>query len=192
MVFPVGQVSYAPAARAVADTVRDLHELSQVRAVVADAIQRRRVQVWQLAEELAAGPARGASCFRAVLAEIAEGVRSVAEADLRALIKHEGLPVPMYNARLFVGETFVATPDAWWPGACVAGEVESREWHLAPRDWERTLARDARMSAFGIVVLHFPPRRLRTEPRKVAAEIRSALDAGRDRSGHGIRALPAR
>jgi hypothetical protein len=98
----------------------------------------------------------------------------------------------MYNARLFVAETFIATPDAWWPGACVAGEVESREWHLAPRDWERTLARDARMSAFGIVVLHFPPRRLRTEPRKVAAEIRSALDAGHDRSGHGIRALPAR
>ena len=23
---------------------------------------------------------------------------------------------------------------AWWPGACVAAEVESREWHLAPRD----------------------------------------------------------
>ena len=72
----------------------------------------------------------------------------------------------------------------------MACEVESREWHLAPGDWERTLARDARMSAFGIVVLHFPPRRLRTEPRAVAAEIRSALAAGRDRSGHGIKSLP--
>ena len=73
MAFPVGEVSYVPAARAVADTVRDLHELSEVRAVVADAVQRRRVQVWHLAEELAAGPARGASCFRTVLAEIGEG-----------------------------------------------------------------------------------------------------------------------
>ncbi len=190
MAFPVGEVSYVPAARAVADTVRDLHELSEVRAVVADAVQRRRVQVWHLAEELAAGPARGASCFRTVLAEIADGVRSVAEADLRTLIKHEGLPVPMYNPRLFVGPTFIGAPDAWWPEACVACEVESREWHLAPGDWERTLARDARMSAFGIVVLHFPPRRLRTEPRAMAAEIRSALAAGRDRWAHGIKALP--
>lgn len=37
----------------------------------------------------------------------------------------------------------------------------------------------------------FPPRKLRTEPRKVAAEIRSALDAGRNRAGHSIRALPS-
>ena len=120
-----------------------------------------------------------------------DGVRSVAEADLRTLIAGEGLPVPLYNPRLFAGATFIATPDAWWPEACVACEVESREWHLLPADWERTLARDARMSAFGIVVRHLPPRRLRTEPRKVAAEIRSALEAGRDRSGHGIRALAA-
>ena len=73
----------------------------------------------------------------------------------------------------------------------MACEIESREWHLAPGDWERTLARDARMSALGIVVLHFPPRRLRTESRAAAAEIRSALAAGRDRSGHGIKALPS-
>jgi hypothetical protein len=188
---PVGEVSYVPAARAVADTVRDLHELCEVRAVVADAVQRRPVQVRHLADEFATGPARGTSCFRAVLTEIADGIRSVAEAALRTLIKREGLPVPMYNPRLFAGPTYIGSPDAWWSEACVACEVESREWHLAPRDWERTLARDARVSAFGIVVLHFPPRRLRTEPRAVAAEIKSALAAGRDRSGHGVRALPS-
>jgi very-short-patch-repair endonuclease len=70
--------------------------------------------------------------------------------------------------------------------------MDSREWHLSPRDWERTLARDARMSAQGIIVLHFPPRRLSAEPRLVADEIRSALEAGRRRGRPDIRALPAR
>src|SRR5580704_4864777 len=91
-----------------------------------------------------------------------------------------------------VGGSFIAEPDAWWTDAGVAGEIESREWHLSPRDWERTLARDARMSAYGIIVLQFPPKRLRTEPQVVAAEIRSALAAGRSRGPLDIRALPAR
>jgi hypothetical protein len=67
-VFPVGQIRYAPAARAVADTVRELRELGEIRAVVADAIQRRRVQVWHLADELAHGPTRGSAGLREVLA----------------------------------------------------------------------------------------------------------------------------
>ena len=189
MAFPVGEVSYVPAARAVADTVRDLHELSEVRAVVADAVQRRRVQVWHLAEELAAGLARGASCFRTVLAEIADGVRSVAEADLRTLIKHEGLPVPMYNPRLFVGAHSSEPPTPGgrrraWPARSSPARGTWRPETGSAR-WP-----DARMSAFGIVVLHFPPRRLRTEPWAMAAETRSALAAGRDRWAHGIRALP--
>jgi len=192
LVFPAGKVSYVPPARAVADTVRGLSDPNEVRNVVANAVQRRRVQVWQLADELRCGPIQGTAHLRAALAEVADGVRSVAEADLRTLIKREHLPVPMFNPRLFVGESFIAVPDAWWPQACVAVEIESREWHLAPSDWERTLARDAKMSAHGIVVLHFPPRRLRSEPRMAAAEIRSALEAGRGREAHGISALPAR
>ena len=133
----------------------------------------------------------GASWFRTVLAEIADGVRSVAEADLRTLIKREGLPVPMYNPRLFVGPTFIAAPDAWWPDAGVAVEVESRQWHLSPGDWERTMARAARMGGYGIVVLHFPPRRLETSHGR-GGEIRAALVAGSTRRGIDIRALPAR
>jgi very-short-patch-repair endonuclease len=192
MVFPVGSVCYVPPARAVADTVRGLADLREVRAVVADAVQRRRVQVWQLAEELTRGQAQGTARLRAVLAEVAEGVRSAVEGDLRGLVKRERLPDPVYNPRLFVGRTFIGVPDAWWPGACVAVEIDSRQWHLSPRDWEETLARNARMSAHGIVVLHISPRRLRTEPRQVAAEIRSALAAGRGCAELGITALPAR
>jgi hypothetical protein len=88
-----------------------------------------------------------------------------------------------------VGDSFIAKPDAWWPDAGVAVEIESRQWHLSPGDWERTLARDATMSARGIIVLHFPPRRLRIEPPAVASEIRSALEAGCHRGRLDIRAV---
>jgi very-short-patch-repair endonuclease len=187
--FRVGEVSYVPMARAVADAVCGLRDISEVRAIVAEGVQRGSVQIAQLAEELARGPVQGSARFRRVLAEVAEGVRSSAEGDLRSLIKRERLPEPMYNARLYLGDSFIATPDAWWPDAEVAVEIESRQWHLSPRDWDATLARDARMSARGIIVLHFPPRRLRTDSAAVAAQIRSALDAGHQRGRLGIRAV---
>jgi len=90
------------------------------------------------------------------------------------LVRHAKLPQPLYNPRLFVGEDFLASPDAWWQEFGVAAEVDSKAWHLSPADWEQTLARDARMTAQGILVLHFPPGRLRTDERNVGAEIRSA------------------
>jgi hypothetical protein len=192
VVLWAGEVSYVPLARAVADTARILSDVAEVRAVVADGVQRQRVHITQLAEELHRGPVQGSAHLRQVLGEVGEGVRSSAEGDLRALVKRERLPDPIYNPRLYASGEFIAMPDAWWPAAGVAAEVDSREWHLSPRDWERTLARHARMSAHGITVLHFPPSRLRAEPRAVAAEIRSALAVGQSRGRLDITAIPAR
>jgi very-short-patch-repair endonuclease len=189
LLMSLGEACYVPAPRAVADTVRGLRDIAEVRAVVADGVQRGSVQVAQLADELASGPFQGSARFRQVLAEVADGVRSAAEGALRSLIKRERLADPLYNACLYAGDTFIAKPDAWWADAGVAVEIESRRWHLSPGDWERTLARDARMSAHGIIVLHFPPRRLHTESRAVATEIRSALEAGRHRGRLAIRAI---
>ncbi|HEY2306797.1 MAG TPA: hypothetical protein VGI05_13040, partial [Streptosporangiaceae bacterium] len=55
----------------------------------------------------------------------------------------------------------------------------SRAWHFSPRDWEQTLARHARMSSYGIIVLHITPYRIRFKRREVADEIRQALAVGR-------------
>ena len=85
----------------------------------------------------------------------------MAEGDLRTLIKAAGLPAPMFNARLYAGRTLLAVADAWWPDAGV--EVDSREWHLSPEDWQRTLRRHTSMSAHGIIVLHVTPQQNRTE-----------------------------
>lgn len=191
IVYSAGEIRYVPPARAVADAARMLSDMSDARTLVATAIQGRNVRVAELAQELAQGPAIGSARLRAALAEAAEGVRSTAEADLRALIRHSRLPAPLYNPRLYKGDEFLAIPDAWWGEAALAVEVDSREWHLSPREWEQTMARHSRMGAAGITVLHYPPRRIRREPQVVAAEIRSAPEEGRGRELRGVRAVPA-
>jgi len=189
-IYQDGAVRYVPLDRAVADTARMLADLAAVRAVVSAVVQRGQVALWQLSRELDAGPVRGSALFRRALSEVAAGVRSTAEADLLTLVRQAKLPAPLYNPRLYVGAEFLASPDAWWPEFGVAVEVDSKAWHLSPADWERTLARHARMTAQGILVLHFPPGRLRSARRDVTAEMRSALARSHGPLPH-IRTVPA-
>ena len=190
-VFTDGAVRFADAARAVADAARELGSFREVRAVAADAVQRGRCRIDQLAGELAHAPVRQSAWLRRVLAEVADGIRSAAEGDFRDLLRAHRLPPPLFNARLYVGPDLLAVVDAWWPEAGVAAEVESRAWHLSPEDWQRTLRRRTRMGALGINVMPFTPQRIRTDGAMVAAEIRSAVEAGRAGPGPAVRTLPA-
>ena len=186
-----GVVQFTLPARAVADAARELGSFREVRGMVADTIQQRWCTLDLLAAEVASGPVRGSAWLRRSLTEAIGGIRSGAEGDLSDLLRRSGLPIPMFNARLYVGQTFVAVADAWWAEPGLAVEVDSREWHLSPEDWERTLERHARMSAHGIIVLHFTPRQIRDEPGRVIAGIKSALTAGRSRPALAVRALPS-
>jgi hypothetical protein len=185
-------IRWAPVARAVADVARGEVEFRAVRDVVADAVQGRKCTIEQLASELRAGPNRGSGTLRAALEEVADGVASAAEGDLRKLVKTGKLPDPMYNASLYVGSEFLAAPDLWWRDAGVAGELDSREWHLSPEQWQRTMARHSAMSAHGIIVLHFTPRRVKSGPSGVIAELKSAIEAGLQRPALAIRTVPRR
>ena len=128
---------YALPHRATADAARWTISLRDARAVVAGVVQRGACTVGQLTEELNAGPVRGSALLRTVLSEVGAGVRSAPEADLRELAKRAGLPTPMFNPRLYLADgIFLGCPDAWWPEAGVALEVDSKRWHLSPEDWE--------------------------------------------------------
>jgi hypothetical protein len=170
---------YALPARAVVDTASALTGLAEARTVVASAVQQRQCTIDQIADELRERRGPGHALLRAVLAEVADGTGSAAEGDLRDLIGSSGLPTPHYNPTLFLDGKFLARPDAWWPQAGVAVEVDSKEFHLLPEDWEQTMRRHRRMSAAGLSVLHLSPRQLRTEPRQVLSDIAAALHAGR-------------
>jgi hypothetical protein len=182
-------IKWAPVARAVADAARGPLELRDVKALVADAVQRQCCTVSQLAQELSAGPNRGSAPLRTALEEVADGVASVAEGDLRKLIRYGQLPEPLYNPKLYVGSEFLAQPDVWWRDTGVAGEVDSREWHLSPGRWAQTMARHARMTAQGILVLHFTPKQIRQNGPQVVADLRAALAAGTQRPPLPIRTV---
>lgn len=173
--------------RAIVDAARSTAAIREVRAIVAGAVQQGACTVAELERELGRLP--GCGQLRAVLAEVKDGVRSSPEGDLMDLIKRADLPTPQYNPRLYVDGEFLASPDAWWAEVSVAAEVDSRQWHFAPEDWERTMLRHDRMAAVGIRVLHFSPNQIRTRPDLVIAKITEAVASGA-RSPR-IRAAPA-
>src|SRR5690348_16964935 len=187
-----GPIRYVPPPRAVADAVHAMDSLRDVRAVVADAVQRRACQVRDLAAELDEGWRPGSALFRMALADVADGIRSTAEADLKDLLVKAKIPMPLFNPALYDKDgTFIARPDAWWPELGIAIEVDSREWHLSPEDHEKTLARGRRMGKYQIVVLRFTPRQIRSKPAAVVRDIRQALAGARGRPPLNLRTVPA-
>jgi hypothetical protein len=188
-VWQLGPLSYALPARAVADAVRDLTTLCDVRAMVADAVQRGHCSVLDLSAELDHGPNIGSALFREALTDVAGGIRSAAEGDLKDLLTKSHLPMPLFNASVYDGSTFIARPDAWWPQFGVAVEVDSHEWHMSPQDHARTLERQRRMGKYGIVVLPCTPSQIRKQPANVIAEIRDALESAKSRPPLNVRTV---
>ena len=174
-VFSVGPLRFAPLGRVVGDTARSLSGLGDVRALVATVVQQGKCSPAMLAAELKDGPIQGSALLRIAVGDVYAGTRSNPEADLNDLIRRAKLRMPEFNPRLYAGEEFIGSPDAWWQYAGVAAEVDSNEYHLSPEDHERTTARDTRMRKYGINVLHFTPRQIRTQPGEVIAAIRTAL-----------------
>jgi hypothetical protein len=186
-------IRFALLDRAVADAARGMTRLSDVRAVVAEAIQRGRCDLASLITELNEGPTAGSRFYRVALAEISEGIRSAAEADMKHLIDKSDLEKPMYNAELYaVDGTFLGIADAWWQRAGVAAEVDSRQYHLSPDDYERTVMRHNRLEAHGINLLHFLPSTLRRKSPAVVADLRGAIESGTNQPPLPIVAIPAR
>ena len=82
-------------------------------------MQQGLCTVAALAAELDAGPHRARRMLRVALAELADGVRSAADGDLRILLTRSRVPAPLFNARLYIGGRLIAVPDARWPQAGV-------------------------------------------------------------------------
>jgi hypothetical protein len=177
--YVTGGIRFAMAPRAVADAARILTRFDDVRHVVCEAVQRRACTVAELTEELEVGSPRSSALFREALAEVGDGVRSVAEADFRLLILRSGLPRPVFNAQLFDADgIFIATVDAWWQEAGVAAEIDSRAYHLTAADQDRTTGRHDKLTAAGILTLHFAPKRVKTDAPGIVSELQSAIDKG--------------
>ncbi|WP_370965871.1 hypothetical protein [Amycolatopsis sp. cg9] len=164
--------------RSVLDACRRMTELRPVRALLTEAVQRSFTTYEQLTRELASGSRRGSAVPRLVLAEMAGGAESVAELDAVRLWKRSGLPEPKWNRPLFTRSgAYVGKPDAWFEQAGLAWEIDSLAFHSDADGFARTLARNARYAAAGVLVLPTLPSRLRTHPEMVIAELKDAYAA---------------
>lgn len=124
--LPVGSVE-----RSVADACRRLDRLADVRALVAESVQRGLTTTDRLANELVAGERRGSHLLSVTLAEISVGVRSAPEAEIRRIVLGTGLPEPGWNVEVVVDGVRLACGDAVWADVRLV-LVDSREWHLSP------------------------------------------------------------
>jgi hypothetical protein len=171
-------IPYAPPARALVDLCRFQKSLTDIRATVAAVVQQRRTTVTALGDELRRCPRQRSAGARLALSEVADGVRSIAEARARTIIREAGLPPPLWNAQL-VGTDGAAflRPDAWWPDHGAALEIDSRKWHLSPDAWLRTQQRQRRLTAHGVMVMSFSPSEIVDDPAGFVREIRALLTA---------------
>ncbi len=180
-----------PVERAVIDACRRMQGVDQVRVLVAEAIQRRKTTVTRLAAELCRGGSGGSGLIRLVLVEVADGARSVAEAFGRDLVLRSALPPPVWNQSLFtIDGEWLACPDAWWREAGVVLAIDSREWHLLPEHWAATMARHARMTSYGLLVVHATPRQFRTQPDQVLSTLDRTIVQGLARPAPPVTEVP--
>jgi hypothetical protein len=173
------ELACAPFIRALIDAARDSPDIDEVRAMMAEAVQRRFCTPRQILDEVRHGPVRRSQLARKVALEIADGVRSAAEGWLREAFIRFRVPPPRWNTVLRDAATgqVVAVPDALWANHCVIAEVDSRDYHLSPQDWNRTQERHTMLTALGFAVLHFAPSRIKADPEAICAEVTTALTA---------------
>jgi hypothetical protein len=187
-------IPVASAARSVVDAARRLQRTDQIRAMVADAVQRGICCVDSLAEEIAQRGVPGIAVPRGVLAEISDGVRSAAEAWARALIRRSPVvPPPAWNiaVRSDAGR-LLAVVDAWWDDVGLAWEIDSKEFHLSPDGYDATMRRHSALAACGVLVVHTVPGRLRNDAAAVLDEVERAYAEAKRRSRPEVTASPWR
>lgn len=147
--------------------------LRNTRALMCEAVQRRRATLTDLRTEVAAAPRRGGALARLAMKDIDAGCRSAPECELRDLVRTSRvLPEPRWN-QLLPGHRGIY-PDACWERARLVAEVDSRSFHGFGDAPARTEERRARYAALGWRVLPISPARLRAEPSAVLREIEAA------------------
>lgn len=177
--YTTGPIRFARVGRAVADAAHGFTSLDDVRAVLAEAVQRRACTIAEIGIELEEGSRRGTRHLRAALAEVRAGARSVAEAKFIKRVQRSDLPLPEFNVTLLAADgTFIAQVDAWWAESGVAAEVDSVEYHFYRSDWLETDARHGRMLKYGILPHHFAPSRIESDWAAIHDELKSAIKQG--------------
>jgi hypothetical protein len=98
----------------------------------------------------------------------------VAESEARVLFHRAGLPTPISQYAVRLGD-LAAMADFAWPAHMTIVEIDGREWHTARDAFQRDRTRQNALVQAGWLVLRFTVDDIRFRPEYVVSEIRRAL-----------------
>jgi hypothetical protein len=187
-----GGVPLAPLVRCCTDAVRRLRSSGEITELLSEPVQRSMCTIGALSAELNAGSRRGTAIPRAVLADVADGVRSAAERTAKQFWSTTGLPAAWWNAAICDADgRFLGIGDCWLDDVAMLWEIESSEWHLGPSDHEYTVRRAAQFTAAGVVYVASKPKMVLTDQIDVKATLQAAYAQACLRPRPPVRAVPA-
>ena len=141
--------------------------------------------------ELARPGRNGIGTAKRVLADRGYGDGFGFERLMRGVIRDAGLPDPTREWRVRVAPNTYFV-DFAYPEAGLGIECDSREWHTLPYQIDHDLRRQNDILATGILLLRYSYNAVRTEPGRVADEIRAQLLARTGWEPANPPTLPAR
>lgn len=166
----------ASVARAAADLALERRRVDDVRALVAEVVQRRLCTVEELALELDSGPRKGSAHLRQAIAEVAGNAWSAPEARAATLLRRAGVPPFEQNPRIELPNGRWCHPDFLWRELSAVLEIDSRLFHSLPPDADETEDRHVLLETLGFSVVHRTPAFVWRQPARFVSGIVAWLD----------------
>jgi very-short-patch-repair endonuclease len=165
----------APPARAVIDHVLGQRRIDDVRAVIAEAVQREHCSVRDIRRALEIGQRRDRSITVKALAEIDSGARSAPEARAASTLREGGVTGFEQDAEIVLPGRRRFIADFLWRKLRAVLEIDSTEYHFRARDYTATMRRDLALHAAGYSVIHVPPSLITSRPEQFVEQTRRWL-----------------
>ena len=173
-------IRFAAPARAALDAARRQADPGRIAELLGAPVRQGVCTVPELRHELEAGGQRGSAAPRAMLKQLATGVRSITEQQAHRVVAGCPVPTPQWNVPLINSSgALLGVVDAWWPDVGLVWDFGAQEFRIPAdatpvhRNWHSTLL------AHQVTILRTPPQRLHQDP----AAIRRALLVAYFRAG---------
>jgi very-short-patch-repair endonuclease/alkylated DNA nucleotide flippase Atl1 len=176
----VGRLRGIPAttpARTIADLAR-VYPATKLGPMLDYALARRLVSRADL--EARATGRRHDDVLRGLLDErpaTARPVGSEFEASLFRALRDAGLPLPVAQYRVLMGDGGEVFLDFAYPDVLLAIEADSYLWHASLADWQRDRARNNELVAIGWSILPITWDLVMRSPADAARQVRGAREA---------------
>ncbi len=178
-------VPLAPLARCVIDATRDMPSLDDVRSVMMEAVQRRRVTISALQTELEYGAVQWSARARLVIDELILGAHSLPEGKFIRLMASSSILPPMHhNCTLLTPEgDFLAITDGYIKCVGLVGEIQSVEHHVDTDAQDDDMVRRAGLARYDVLAIEARPRRVDKDGPRLVRDFELAY---LERLQHGV------